>query len=261
MPRAETQTVSTLTSLRDFRARLPNGGACSGSDAETTDSGSEYDDDDYTEEEETDEDDAQLAAVFAAHGVHRDLAQPTTPPLAHAGNGIPNGSGAARPAPASSTASSGPAASAESAPDSLRSCAAAEARPPAAVPATNAALSPSAAKVPAAASTVAAAVPGRGWDAESQPASAQPAAEDSAAAPSRPAQPHMPDSGDFQALSVVLRQFLAALNSSSALRALPAEVQAARLGLVQGGDGSLSACSASGASVQLSWRFPPPPDS
>lgn len=54
VPRAE--TVSVLTSLRDFRARLPNGGACSGSDAETTDSGSEYSDDDLSADSETDED-------------------------------------------------------------------------------------------------------------------------------------------------------------------------------------------------------------
>ena len=53
VPRAE--TVSVLTSLRDFRARMPTGGACSGSDVESSNSGSEYSDDASNAGSETDE--------------------------------------------------------------------------------------------------------------------------------------------------------------------------------------------------------------
>ena len=57
VPRAE--TVSVLTSLRDFRARMPNGGACSGSDAETSNSESEYSDDASDVGSETDDEPVQ----------------------------------------------------------------------------------------------------------------------------------------------------------------------------------------------------------
>lgn len=53
--------MSVLTSLRDFRARMPNGGACSGSDAESNDSGSEYSDDASDAGSETDEDAVEVA--------------------------------------------------------------------------------------------------------------------------------------------------------------------------------------------------------
>lgn len=53
VPRAE--TVSVLTSLRDFRARMPTGGACSGSDVESSNSGSECSDDFSDAGSETDE--------------------------------------------------------------------------------------------------------------------------------------------------------------------------------------------------------------
>lgn len=73
VPRAE--TVSVLTSLRDFRARMPNGGACSGSDVETTDSGSEYSDDASDADSETDEEivEGEVSQVRHLHLLYAQL--------------------------------------------------------------------------------------------------------------------------------------------------------------------------------------------
>jgi hypothetical protein len=62
VPRAE--TVSVLTSLRDFRARMPTGGACSGSDVESSNSGSEYSDDASNAGSETDEEAVEVGVWY-----------------------------------------------------------------------------------------------------------------------------------------------------------------------------------------------------
>lgn len=257
VPRAE--TVSVLTSLRDFRARLPNGGACSGSDAETTDSGSEYSDDDLSADSETDENVKVVMASRpqsassarqvqpAAQPPAQATAQPDSEaarlaaPVAHASNGVTPPSSAPGP---------------ERPLERLSQAAAA----PVSRPANG--VKPTAAALARAAEAEASAGSERigGSAAASDAASDSTAVSTTATAGSSRASAlsGMPNSSDFQALSGVLRQFLKAVEGTSLLDADKSAVQSARLHLVRGMDGNLEARTASGASVQLSWQFAQP---
>ena len=263
------EMVSTLTSLRDFRARVPavGDGAASGSDPESSDFDSTYDTEEESDEDPESSTDEDEPPTSTAAPLPNDSAAVAMAPPETNGHQLTPGRctgkdgrvQAATPAAAATPTSNGTTASDVPQPaapvpkahgashDSVRTTAGG------AMPA----------QAPAAAKTT---VRGAAASTASQAngcavvAAHLPLVNGSRQRPSaRPPLQRMAPSTDFQALSSVLRQFLAAVEASPVMQLPEGGRQTARLSMVHGEDSSLMAHTGTGSSIKLSWHFPAEP--